>query len=114
MRRPLAPIPNPGAAATVIMFDDGAKEGLPQKGQPTEALWYRLSLFADQVVNIEQMNAPPGSATLRRVGALEPTDGATIETYERKLWPGRNVFRVVTTTGPGTWEMGHETSDQAA
>lgn len=112
MRQPIKPILNPGAAATVDLFDDGVKEGHPAIGQPSARLWFRLSIFADQVVNIQHQWRAPGAASFRNVGAAQATTANTQLTYERKLLPGQNRFQVTTTTGPGVWELAMETTDE--
>ncbi len=109
--------PNPGASGTAVLYDSfGGTAGFAGNAQyPSTAVHpstrFRGAIFADQVVNIKQMWAAPGDATLRQIGASVATDGTTVKTFDFPLWPGRNVFQVVTTTAPTVWQVSTETVD---
>lgn len=113
MRNNLPPVANPGASATVIIYDDGAKPaGTPQYPTRNTDQEMRVNgvVNADVIVNIQQMWAIPGG-TLRQV-SITPTVANTPKPFDLPLYPGRNVVQIVTTTAPTVWEVAAQTADK--
>jgi hypothetical protein len=112
MRTPFQLIANPGAGATVQVYDSGAVEPVGRGGPRTEQR-VRLCLFADQIITINQYWYPPGGATKRLVSTAASVAN-TFKGVDLPLWPGRNTIELVTTTGPATFEANHEVIDQSS
>lgn len=112
MRTPYQPAANPGASATVQVYDSGAVEAVG-RGQVRSDQRVRLCLFADQAITINQYWYPPGGATKRLVSTAASLAN-TFKGVDLPLWPGRNTVELVTTTGPTVFEECHEVIDQSS
>lgn len=113
MRHPSKALTNPGAAATATIYDEGNKGGEVTAPKATDLQMFRLSLFADQIINVRHSVQAPGATNFRNVGTDTPSTASTHLLYERNLVPGRNRFQLVTTTGPTTFEASYELIDRA-
>jgi hypothetical protein len=111
MRTPFQPPANPGAAATAVLLDTGAVEGLG-RGKITSEHRARGVVYADQVVTVRHVWYGPGSAS-GRVLATQATTAGVATSYDFALYAGRNVIEAVTTVAPVAWEVSTEVSDQA-
>jgi hypothetical protein len=110
------PIPaNPGAAATATLFDHGV---LPKASSGTMAVQKRarisLVLFANEVVTVFHKWGARGSSNLRTINGAGTGEASTANVLFVKdflLLPGRNQITLVTTTGPTTWELDAEMTE---
>jgi hypothetical protein len=106
---------NPGATATATILDTGPKEAGAGDSRNTQR--FRCVIYADQVVTFRHRWAAPGSSNLRVVngaGSGEATTASVAKDFDKPLLPGRNVFDIVTTTGPTVWEVAAEVIDQSS
>lgn len=98
-----------------MAYDSGADRNLPAGvPQPEKNQRIRIAVFADQIVNIQQSWYAPGSTTKRSVAAATATVVNTFKGVDFTLWPGRNLFEIITTTGPTVWDVGVELLDQSS